>query len=119
VAGRIKSIENMNSPHQVSNPRPFGLLHSALTTTLPRTPLLLLLLLLLLIVAPVEKNRDYGRRGSSRADYVTLLYQQKLELNSPTSGGRSVGVVCSRTHATELLYYVDETRSLKVKGYRG
>jgi hypothetical protein len=27
-----------NSPHQVSNPRPSGLLHSALTTTLPRAP---------------------------------------------------------------------------------
>jgi hypothetical protein len=30
-----------NSPHRVSNPRPSGLLHSALTTTLPRVPELL------------------------------------------------------------------------------
>jgi hypothetical protein len=27
-----------NSPHRVSNPRPSGLQHSALTTTLPRAP---------------------------------------------------------------------------------
>jgi hypothetical protein len=30
------------------------------------------------------------------------LYPQKLALTLPTSGGRSVGVVCSRTQATEF-----------------
>jgi hypothetical protein len=34
---------------------------------------------------------------------VTPLYPQKLALTSPTSGGRLVGVVRSRTKATELL----------------
>jgi len=33
---------------------------------------------------------------------VTPLYPQKLALNSPTGGGRSVGIVRSRTKATEL-----------------
>jgi hypothetical protein len=41
--------------------------------------------------------------GIRRADHATLLYQQKLTLTSPTSGGRSVGIVRSRTKATELL----------------
>jgi hypothetical protein len=46
-------------------------------------------------------NRDYGCR-IRRADYATLLYPQKLALTSPTNGGRSVGIVRSRTHATEF-----------------
>jgi hypothetical protein len=32
----------------------------------------------------------------------TTLYPQKLALISPTSGGRSVGIVRSRTQATEF-----------------
>jgi len=38
---------------------------------------------------------------------VTPLYPQKLALTSPTGGGRSVGIVRSRTKATEfsLVYY--------------
>jgi hypothetical protein len=35
---------------------------------------------------------------------VTPLYLQKLALTSPTGGGRSVGIVRSRTKATESLY---------------
>jgi hypothetical protein len=31
--------------------------------------------------------------GIRHADYVTILYQQKLALTSPTSGGRSVGMI--------------------------
>jgi len=34
---------------------------------------------------------------------VTPLYPQKLALTSPTVGGRSVGIVRSRTKATEFL----------------
>jgi hypothetical protein len=41
--------------------------------------------------------------GIRRADYATPLYPQKLALTSPTSGGRSVCMVCSRNEATELL----------------
>jgi hypothetical protein len=35
-------------------------------------------------------------------DYETPLYPQKLALTSPTSGGRSAGIVRSQTHAMEF-----------------
>jgi hypothetical protein len=41
-----------------------------------------------------------------RSDHATPLYQQKLTLTSSTSGGRSVGIVRSRTKATELLLFI-------------
>jgi phage replication-related protein YjqB (UPF0714/DUF867 family) len=37
---------------------------------------------------------------------VTPLYPQKLALTSPTGGGRSVGMVRSRTKATEFSFYI-------------
>src|SRR5215471_9738867 len=40
--------------------------------------------------------------GTRCADHVTTLYPQKLALISPTGGGRSVGIVRSRTKATEF-----------------
>ena len=40
--------------------------------------------------------------GNRYADHVTPLYPQKLALTSPTGGGRSVGMVRSRTEATEF-----------------
>ena len=40
--------------------------------------------------------------GNRCGDHVTLLYPQKLALTSPTGGGRSVGLVRSRTKATEF-----------------
>ena len=40
--------------------------------------------------------------GNRYADHVTPLYPQKLALTSPTGGGRSVGIVRSRTKATEF-----------------
>ena len=43
--------------------------------------------------------------GISCTDHVTPLYLQKLALTSPTGGGRSVGIVRSRTKATEIGYY--------------
>jgi len=36
---------------------------------------------------------------------VTPLYPQKLTLTSPTGGGRSVGIVRSRTKATEFVCF--------------
>jgi hypothetical protein len=48
-----------------------------------------------------------------RTDHATPLYPQKLALNSPTSGGRLVGIVCSRTKATELVSF--ETSCAQVK----
>jgi hypothetical protein len=47
---------------------------------------------------------EYGRREPSRWQCDTL-YPQKLELTSPTSGGRSVGIVRSRIQATEFLFF--------------
>jgi hypothetical protein len=35
---------------------------------------------------------------------VIVTYRIKLALTSPTGGGRSVGIVRSRTKATEFLY---------------
>ena len=49
--------------------------------------------------------------GTRCADLVTPLYPQKLALNSPTGGGRSVGIVRVRTKATEFLNNAsDESR---------
>jgi hypothetical protein len=47
------------------------------------------------------ENREYGRRYPSRWPRSTLC-SQKLALTSPTSGGRSVGIVRSRTLATRF-----------------
>ena len=41
--------------------------------------------------------------GIRCTDHVTPLYPQKLALTSPTGGGRFVGIVRSRTKATELV----------------
>ena len=38
--------------------------------------------------------------GTRCPDHATPLYPQKLALTSPTGGGRSVGIVRSRTKAT-------------------
>ena len=44
--------------------------------------------------------------GIRCADHATPLYPQKLALTSPTGGGRSVGIVRSRTKATGLSLYL-------------
>jgi hypothetical protein len=48
------------------------------------------------------ENLDYGRSDPSRWQRSTL-YPQKLALTLPTRGGRSVGIVRSRTEATEFV----------------
>ena len=40
--------------------------------------------------------------GIRCADHVTPLYPKNLALTSPTGGGRSVGIVSSRTKAKEF-----------------
>ena len=47
--------------------------------------------------------------GIRCADHVTPLDPQKLALTSPTGGGRSVGIVRSRTKATEFFFSMHET----------
>jgi hypothetical protein len=39
---------------------------------------------------------------------VTPLYPQKLALTSPTGGGRSVGMVRSRTKAKEFSFFKEQ-----------
>ena len=50
--------------------------------------------------------------GTRCADHMTPLYPQKLALTSPTGGGRSVGIVRSRTKATEFF-------NIKRSAFRG
>jgi hypothetical protein len=45
----------------------------------------------------------YPVRGNSLRWSRNTLYPQKLALISPTSVGRSVGIVCLRTTVTEIL----------------
>jgi hypothetical protein len=49
------------------------------------------------------ERREYGQRNLWHWPCNTL-YLKKLALASPTSGGRSVGIVRSLTQATELIY---------------
>jgi hypothetical protein len=49
------------------------------------------------------ENRKYGRRDPSHWPRDTL-YPQKLAITSPTSGGRSVGIVRSRTQTMEFSF---------------
>jgi hypothetical protein len=49
------------------------------------------------------ESREYGRRDPSRWPCGTL-YPQTLALTSPTSGGRSIGIVRSRTQTTEFSF---------------
>jgi hypothetical protein len=51
-------------------------------------------------------NRDYGSRVFAALTTRYPLYPHKLTLTSPTSGGRSAGVVGSRPKATELVMCV-------------
>jgi hypothetical protein len=47
-------------------------------------------------------SREYGLRDPSRG----TLYPQKLALTLPKSGGRSVGIVRSRTQAIKLFFFL-------------
>jgi hypothetical protein len=49
-------------------------------------------------------SREYGHRDSSRWPRG-ILYPQKLALTLP-SGGRSVGIVPSRTQAMEFVLFI-------------
>jgi hypothetical protein len=56
------------------------------------------------VAAPVYKTEINGVGNSFRWPRNTL-YPQKFSLNSPTSGGRSVGIVRLRTKATEFSFF--------------
>jgi hypothetical protein len=53
------------------------------------------------------ENREYGR-GIRCADHATPSIRKKLALTPPTRGGRSVGIVCLRTKATEFVLLCSE-----------
>jgi hypothetical protein len=55
--------------------------------------------------------------GTRCADHVTPLYPQKLALTSPTGGGRSVGIVLSRTKAMGFIN-IGKLRSLSTQCIR-
>jgi hypothetical protein len=58
-----------------------------------------------------QESREYGRGDALRWPRVTL-YPQKLAPTSSTSGGRSVGIVRSRTKATKLFMYACSATAL-------
>jgi hypothetical protein len=51
------------------------------------------------------ESREYGRKDPLCRPRGTL-YPQKLALTSPTIGGRSVGIVRSRTQVTEFSFSI-------------
>jgi hypothetical protein len=51
------------------------------------------------------ENQDYGRKESAALTMRQPSIRKSLALSSPTSGGRSVGIVRSRTKATELVSF--------------
>ena len=56
--------------------------------------------------------------GIRCADHVTPLYPQKLALTSPTGGGRSVGIVRSRTKATGFSLGASVQSTTGIRGVR-
>jgi hypothetical protein len=56
--------------------------------------------------------REYGRRDPSYSPRGAV-YRQKLALTSPTSGGLSVGIVRSRTQATEFSFFLVYSYALR------
>jgi hypothetical protein len=55
---------------------------------------------------------DYGRRGSAALTTRHPSIRKKFAVTSPTNGGRSVGIVRSRTQATEFVLYMRNSLSI-------
>jgi hypothetical protein len=56
------------------------------------------------VAAPVHKTENTAV-GICHADHVAPSIRKKLAINSPTSGGRSVGIVRSRTQTTKFFSF--------------
>jgi hypothetical protein len=54
------------------------------------------------VAAPVSKTENTAVE-ILHADHVAFSMRKKLKITSPTSGGRSVGIVRSRTQTTEFI----------------
>jgi hypothetical protein len=54
------------------------------------------------VAAPVQKTENTAV-GIRHTDHVALFILRKLALTSPTSGGRSVSIVRSRTQTMEFV----------------
>jgi hypothetical protein len=63
------------------------------------------------------ENGEYGYGDPSRYPRDTL-YPQKLALISPTSGGRSVGIVRSWTKATVFVLFASYEVGITVREYK-
>jgi hypothetical protein len=57
-----------------------------------------------IVAAPVEKTENTAV-GIRFADHVAPSIRKKLAITSPTSGGRSVGIVRSRTQTMEFFVF--------------
>jgi hypothetical protein len=57
------------------------------------------------VVAPVQKSENTAV-GIRHAEPHGNLYPQTVALTSSTSGGRSVGIVLSRTQATKFSFSI-------------
>jgi hypothetical protein len=64
----------------------------------------MVILILYYNLIPVYKAENTAI-GIRHADHVAPRYPQKLALTSPTSGGRSVGIVRSRTQDMEFSFF--------------
>jgi hypothetical protein len=55
------------------------------------------------VAAPVYKTENTAV-GIRHAEHVAFSVSKKLAITSPTNGGRSVGIVRSRTQAMEYMF---------------
>jgi hypothetical protein len=56
------------------------------------------------VAAPVYKTENTGV-GIRHADHVAPSIRKKLTITSPTSGGRSVVIIHSRTQTMEFIFF--------------
>jgi hypothetical protein len=63
------------------------------------------------VAAPIYKTENTAV-GIRHSDHVAPSIHKKLAISSPTSGGRSVGIVRSRTQTMEFFFFLVLTDSL-------
>jgi hypothetical protein len=65
------------------------------------------------LVSTIEELLKINSSGF--ADYATSFYSEKLALTSSTRSGGSVGIVCSRTQATGLVFVLLRTSASSMR----